>query len=59
MKKQMNYADKKGVEFVVMIGEDEMNSEKITVKDLKSLKFPNKNLSWSYCEIQEVYSDPN
>ncbi|MBT5699627.1 MAG: histidine--tRNA ligase [Flavobacteriales bacterium] len=35
MKKQMNYADKKGVEFVVMIGEDEMNSEKITVKDMK------------------------
>ena len=31
----MNYADKKGVEFVVMIGEDEMNSEKITVKDMK------------------------
>ena len=31
----MNYADKRGVEFVVLIGEDEMNSGNITVKDMQ------------------------
>jgi histidyl-tRNA synthetase len=36
MKKQMNYADKKGVEFVVMVGEDEINSSTISVKDMRS-----------------------
>ena len=36
MKKQMNYADKKGVEFVVMLGEDEINSSTISVKDMRS-----------------------
>jgi len=34
IKKQMNYADKRGVEFVVLIGEDEINSGNITVKDM-------------------------
>ncbi|MBT6013732.1 MAG: histidine--tRNA ligase [Flavobacteriales bacterium] len=35
MKKQMSYADKKGVEFVVMIGENEMESNTITIKNMK------------------------
>ena len=35
IKKQMNYADKRGVEFVVLVGEDEMNSGNITVKDMQ------------------------
>jgi histidyl-tRNA synthetase len=34
MKKQMQYADKKGVEFVVMIGEDEIKQNIITVKNM-------------------------
>ena len=34
MKKQMNYADKKGIEFVIMIGENEMKSGKISVKQM-------------------------
>lgn len=34
MKKQMNYADKKGIPFVVLVGEDEMKSGKLTVKNM-------------------------
>ncbi|MBN2166730.1 MAG: histidine--tRNA ligase [Marinilabiliaceae bacterium] len=34
MKKQMNYADKKGIPFVVMIGENEMIESKISVKNM-------------------------
>lgn len=36
MKKQMNYADKKGVEFVIMIGENEIKSGKISVKQMST-----------------------
>ena len=36
IKKQMAYADNKGVQFVIMIGEDEMNSKTLSVKDMNS-----------------------
>ena len=36
IKKQMNYANKKGVQFVVMIGEDEIKSGELTIKDMRS-----------------------
>ena len=36
MKKQMNYANKKGVEFVIMIGENELKSGKISVKQMST-----------------------
>ena len=36
MKKQMIYANNKGVQFVIMVGEDEMNLEILTVKNMKS-----------------------
>jgi histidyl-tRNA synthetase len=36
MKKQMGFADKKGIAFVVLVGENEMNSGMLTVKDLRS-----------------------
>ena len=36
IKKQMAYADNKGVQFVIMIGEDEMNSNTLLVKDMNS-----------------------
>jgi histidyl-tRNA synthetase len=35
MKKQMSYADKKSVEFVLMIGENELESNTITIKNMK------------------------
>ena len=35
MKKQMSYADKKSVEFVIMIGENEMEYNTITIKNMK------------------------
>ena len=35
MKKQMNYANKKSIPYVVLIGEDEMNSGLLTVKNMK------------------------
>ncbi|WP_068596898.1 histidine--tRNA ligase [Vaginella massiliensis] len=36
MKKQMQYADKKAVEFVVMVGEEELKNKKATIKNMKS-----------------------
>ena len=34
IKKQMNYADKKSIQYVVLVGEDEMNSGNLTVKNM-------------------------
>jgi len=34
MKKQMNYANNKGIPYVVLVGEDEMNSGLLTVKNM-------------------------
>ena len=36
IKKQMNYANNKGVKFVVMIGEDEMKSGQLTTKNMST-----------------------
>ena len=36
MKKQMAYADKKGVPFVAIVGEDEMTGNKVTLKNMVS-----------------------
>lgn len=36
LKKQMEYANKKGIEFVVIVGDDEINSGVLTVKDMNS-----------------------
>ena len=35
MKKQMNYANNKGVKFVILIGENEMNSGLLSVKNMQ------------------------
>ena len=35
MKKQMNYANKKNIPYVVLVGEDEMNSGLLSVKNMK------------------------
>jgi histidyl-tRNA synthetase len=34
MKKQMNYADKKGVQYVVLVGEEEMKTNVLTLKNM-------------------------
>jgi histidyl-tRNA synthetase len=34
MKKQMAYADKKGIRFVAMVGEDEISNGLITLKNM-------------------------
>ena len=47
IKKQMNYANNKGVQFVIMVGEDEIKSGKLTVKDMKS----GEQSKWSISEI--------
>ena len=47
IKKQMNYANNKGVQFVIMVGEDEIKSGKLTVKDMKS----GQQSKWSISEI--------
>ncbi len=36
MKKQMNYANKKQIPFVVLAGENEMNEQKITLKNMET-----------------------
>jgi histidyl-tRNA synthetase len=35
MKKQLGFADKKGIAYAILIGENEMNTGQITVKDLR------------------------
>ena len=45
MKKQMNYANKKSIPFVVLVGEDEMNSGLLTVKNMKDGSQSNFNLA--------------
>jgi histidyl-tRNA synthetase len=34
MKKQMNYANKKGIPYVVLVGEDEMKNDLLTIKNM-------------------------
>lgn len=36
MKKQMSYADNKGIPFVAIVGENEMNEQKVMLKNMKS-----------------------
>lgn len=36
LKKQMRYADQKGIRFVILIGEEEMKSGQYTLKDMKT-----------------------
>ena len=36
IKKQMNYADKKNIQYVVLVGEDEMLSGNLTVKNMRN-----------------------
>jgi histidyl-tRNA synthetase len=36
MKKQMNYADKREIPFVVLAGEEEMNTGKFAVKNMRT-----------------------
>ena len=36
MKKQLSYADAKKIPFVVLVGEEEMNSNQFTIKEMKS-----------------------
>ena len=45
MKKQMTYANNKGVQFVIMVGEDEMKSGILSVKNMESGEQSNLNIS--------------
>ena len=36
MKKQMGYADKKGIPYVILVGEDEMNAKQVKLKHMQS-----------------------
>ncbi|MDB0027494.1 histidine--tRNA ligase [Flavobacteriales bacterium] len=45
MKKQMTYANNKGVQYVVMVGEDEMESGILSVKNMDSGKQSNLNIT--------------
>ena len=36
IKKQMNYANRKGVKYVAIIGENEMNNGKVTIKNMET-----------------------
>lgn len=38
MKKQMNYANRKGIPYVVLAGEDEIQNQKFTLKDMQTGK---------------------
>ena len=45
IKKQMNYANNKNIQFVILIGKDEMESGLLTVKDMFSGEQVRLNLS--------------
>ena len=45
MKKQMTYANNKGVQFVIMVGEDEMVSGILSVKNMESGEQSNLNIN--------------
>ena len=45
MKKQMTYANNKGVQFVVLVGENEMESGVLTVKDMNTGEQNNLNIT--------------
>ncbi len=45
IEKQLKFADKKNIPYAVIIGDDEINNKKITLKDMKEMK--QKNLSIS------------
>jgi histidyl-tRNA synthetase len=45
MKKQMTYANNKGVQFVIMVGEDEMESGILSVKNMESGEQSNLNIT--------------
>ena len=45
MKKQMTYANNKGVQFVIMVGEDEMESGILSIKDMESGEQSNLNIT--------------
>ena len=36
MKKQMNFANNKSIKYVVLVGSNEMESDKLTVKNMES-----------------------
>ena len=45
MKKQMTYANNKGVQFVIMVGEDEMKSGILSIKNMESGEQNNLNIT--------------
>jgi histidyl-tRNA synthetase len=45
MKKQMTYANNKGVQFVIMVGEDEMESGILSIKNMESGEQSNLNIT--------------
>ena len=45
MKKQMNYANKRGVKFVILAGQDEIKSGVLTVKDMGTGEQSNLNIN--------------
>ena len=45
MKKQMTYANNKWVQFVIMVGEDEMKSGVLTIKNMESGEQKNLNIT--------------
>ena len=45
MKKQMSYANNKGVQFVIMVGEDEMESGILSIKNMESGEQSNLNIT--------------
>ena len=45
MKKQMAYADSKGIQFVIMVGEDEIESEILAIKNMQNGEQSNLSIS--------------
>jgi len=50
--KQLKYADKKGIRFVLIIGEQELKDKTITIKDLKTREQKTDSLEKFFIELQ-------
>jgi histidyl-tRNA synthetase len=53
IRKQMNYADKKGIPFVVLAGETEMDMEKVTLRKMST----GEQILLSFGELIKVVSE--
>ena len=54
IKKQMDYANQRGIDFVVIVGQEELNKNKFKLKDMSSGKESSFDLKNIVSELQNL-----